>query len=59
MTRAGCPACRHPERRLLDALLRGGFAPRAIVGRVGAVSRRQLARHRDECLTSEEKGERE
>ena len=58
MTRAGCPACRHPERRLLDALLLQGLAPRAIVRRVGAVSRRQLTYHRDTCLT-EEKGESE
>jgi hypothetical protein len=44
----GCPACEHPECRLLDALLCQGLAPRAIVRRVGGISRRQLTRHRDE-----------
>ena len=53
----GCPVCRNPERRFIDALLGQGLSPRALCKRIGGTTRRQLARHRDKCLT-EQKGER-
>lgn len=47
-----CKACAHPEAPLLDALLGQGVSPRTIVGRVGAISRRQLVLHKNACLAS-------
>ena len=50
----GCRACEHPEREFLSKLLEQGYSPRAIVKRVGGVTRKDLARHRDRCLASAE-----
>ena len=52
-----CRICAHHERGLIDGLLRQGLAPRALCKRIGGTTRRQLARHRDKCLT-QQKGER-
>jgi hypothetical protein len=51
MPRKPCPACRHPERGLIDrALLEHGQAPRSITRRYRDLSRRAVERHRDGCL---------
>ncbi len=52
-----CKVCQHVEHAFLSALLEQGFAPRAISKRVGGVTRRGLARHRDRCLQRDEKKE--
>jgi hypothetical protein len=50
--RKACPICsRHPEASAIDRYLRdAGLGPRAIARRVGGVSRRAIAHHRDVCL---------
>ncbi len=56
-----CRVCQHPEHDFLSKLLAQGISPRAIVKRVGGVSRKDLSRHRDRCLPpsadEEEEGE--
>ncbi len=47
-----CRVCEHPERGFLDKLLEQGISPRAIVKRVGGVTRKGLAHHRDRCLAA-------
>jgi hypothetical protein len=51
-----CRICDHLERSLIDELLLQGFAPRALVKRIGQTTRKNLAYHRDRCLSEEKKG---
>jgi hypothetical protein len=46
-----CPVCCHNERPLIDqALQEYRQAPRSIRRRYSDLTRRAIARHRDECL---------
>jgi hypothetical protein len=45
-----CPSCNHHERATIDQALAIGQAPRSIVRRYAGISRKAIARHRDECL---------
>ncbi len=58
MTPKSCPICSHPERELLGKLLAHGMAPRAMVKRIGGTTRRNLTHHRDTCLETATKHER-
>jgi hypothetical protein len=49
-----CPICSHREVQVINGWLRQGRGPRAIVRRVGNVTRPQLQRHRDKCLAKED-----
>jgi hypothetical protein len=51
-----CRVCEHGERQQIDDGLRAGLTPRWMARRYSAgLSRRQLTRHRDECLQLEAK----
>jgi hypothetical protein len=45
-----CAVCSHPERAGIDSSLTIGQAPRSIARRYADLTRRSIARHRDECL---------
>ncbi len=44
-----CKVCLHPERAGIDSSLAVGQAPRSIARRYSDLTRRVIARHRDEC----------
>ncbi len=48
MPSRNCPACGHPERAPVDKALAVGQAPRSIVRRYAGLTRKAVARHRDE-----------
>ena len=48
MPSRNCPACGHPERATVDKALAVGQAPRSIVRRYPGLTRKAVARHRDE-----------
>ncbi len=50
MTAKPCRVCAHPEEGLISKLLRQGFSPRAMVKRIGGITRKGLAHHREKCL---------
>lgn len=43
-----CPACEHPERRIIDRALAIGQSPRSIIRRYAGLNRKAVQRHRDE-----------
>jgi hypothetical protein len=45
-----CRICEHPERALVDRVLRVGQSPRSVARRYSDTSRKALTRHRDVCL---------
>ncbi len=49
--------CDHAEHDFLSRLLEQGVSPRAIVKRVGGVSRKDLARHQARCLAKPDEKE--
>ncbi len=53
-----CRVCVHPEEEFISKLLRQGLTPRAMVKRIGGLTRKGLARHRDACLKTETEDER-
>ena len=58
MTAKPCKACSHPERGVIDrALLEVGQSPRSVRRRYSDVSRKELAKHRDQCLAATARGE--
>lgn len=53
MTGKGCKACEHPDRGVIDrALIKAGQSPRSIERRYSGISRREIQRHKDECLAA-------
>lgn len=52
MTAKRCKACGHPERATIDRALAVGQAPRSVVRRYSGISRREIQKHRDECLAA-------
>ncbi len=48
-----CRVCVHPEEAFISKLLRQGLTPRAMVKRIGGLTRKGLAHHRDVCLPKE------
>ncbi len=52
-----CRICEHPEEKFITKLLRQGLTPRSMVKRIGGLTRKGLARHRDACLTTKERNE--
>ncbi len=57
MTAKPCRVCAHPEEGLISKLLRRGLTPRAMVKRIGGITRKGLAHHRDTCLKTATKHE--
>ncbi len=45
-----CKACEHHDRRVIDNALAIGQSPRSIVRRYSNLARRDVQKHRDECL---------
>ena len=52
MTDKPCKACSHPDRGVMDRALALGQAPRSVVRRYSGISRREIQKHRDECLAA-------
>ncbi len=52
MTDKPCKACGHPDRGVIDRALALGQAPRSIVRRYSGIGRKEIQRHRDECLAA-------
>ncbi len=48
MQRKPCKVCAHIERSTIDGALGAGLAPRSLVRRYAGLTRKAVARHRDE-----------
>ena len=58
MSARPCKACEHPDRRVIDRALGIGQSPRSIMRRYVGISRREIQKHRDECLAAPGEGAR-
>ncbi len=50
MTGKRCKVCEHIDRKVIDGALSVGQLPRSITRAYSGISRREIQRHRNECL---------
>ncbi len=49
-----CRPCSHRDREYIDAFLRQGRSPRALLKRLPGLNRKELTHHRDVCVKRKE-----